>query len=80
MEWINVKDRLPSEDGRYLVCTKSSIGKFVKIISYALNYDCPFSHEWMQGRALWYAYGEVGDYEIDNVTHWMPLPELPNED
>ena len=80
MKWINVKDRLPLKDGRYLVCIKSNFCRFMKIISYTLNYECVFSEEYLQGRAIWYSYGEVGDYEELDVTHWMPLPELPNDE
>lgn len=80
MEWISVKDKLPDKDGKYLVCTKSFLGRFTRIISYTLNYDSPFEEEHMQGRAIWYNYsGEAGDYEVDNVTHWMPLPDLPSD-
>ena len=80
MEWINVKDRLPDKDGKYLVCTKSFLGRFTRIISYTLNYDSPFEEEYLQGRAIWYNYdSEAGDYEVDNVSHWMPLPELHSD-
>ena len=64
MEWIDVKDKLPDKDGKYLVCTKSFLGRFIRIISYTLNYESPFD-EYLQGRAIWYNYdGEAGDYEV----------------
>ena len=85
-EWISVKDRLPDSDGRYLVCrsiTKSikSIGvsKFTKNPYHVDKYD--FSEYKGCKKPIFYEYdSEWGYCELDDVTHWMPLPELPKEE
>ena len=79
MEWTSVKDKLPSENGKYLVSRVTVLGAFIDIIRYTLSYEdpCDFTPH-LKGRAIWYTYGDVEDYEVNGVTHWMPLPEHPN--
>lgn len=65
-EWISVKDRLPEKNGVVLVCTEDD---YVCSAGYS-NYGKPtFLIDSMYG----------GD-ELDDVTHWMPLPPAPKED
>lgn len=79
MEWISVKDKLPSKNGRYLVARVTALGAFIDIIRYTLNYEDPYDFvPHLKGRAIWYTYNDVEDYEVDGVTHWMQLPEHPN--
>lgn len=79
MEWINVKDKLPSEDGTYLICEKTIFGTFISVAEYTLNYTGFEPH--LNGRAMWFNCGDdYCDYEVTNVTHWMSLPEKPKED
>ena len=63
-EWISVEDRLPEENGRYLV--------FVKVSHQLLENITILS-------ILKYNKGQGFDvYSIaETVTHWMPLPEAP---
>ena len=76
MEWISVKDRLPSERNNYLVYRRNSYGNYISIADWTPNYDG--FEERLKGKAMWYKYdSEYGDYEIDNVSHWMALPEPP---
>ena len=78
MEWISVKDKLPSENGKYLVAYTNTFGDYIDIVRYTLNYEDPYDFvPHLKGRAVWYEYGEVEDYEVYNITHWMPLPEPP---
>ena len=78
MNWISVKDRMP-DGGRYLVLLRNSQHSAKKYsIEIATFYGGKFY--------LYVSYrdGANGDlmtvpYRIDNVTHWMPLPELPEE-
>jgi hypothetical protein len=84
-KWIPVTDRLPNErGGRLLVCLKLSTGElWQSICRYANNlhdvdkYDFP-----NENRQGFYCYdNEWGEYtEIENVTHWMPLPPPPKEE
>ena len=78
-KWISVKDRLPDEDGKYLVFEQSggrtvtSILRFAKDARKVDRYD--FKGRW---KNAWYEYdSEWGHYTVDSVTHWMPLPEPP---
>jgi hypothetical protein len=78
MEWISVKDRLPSENGRYLVFTKDNYCSYMRIVNYTTNYTGFEEH--LKGLSMWFEYdSEWGDFEVDNITHWMELPEEPNE-
>ena len=74
--WISVEERLPKENGRYLIASKFSGHIFAEILSWTPQYDGP--EEYLQGKAIWFDYdSEYGDYEYTGVTHWMPLPKLP---
>ena len=85
-EWISVADRLPKEDGRYLCLYCLFPGKdnspWHKILWFTNkaeeNFDLAYNGE--KG-AAWYANDpEWGSTKIDNITHWMPLPEPPKVD
>ena len=68
-EWISVKNRLPEESGRYLVAAKlkGPVYPEVSTVDFA-----------RYGRkAGWYRTDDDLPFE---VTHWMPLPELPKEE
>lgn len=80
-EWISVEDRLPNKNGTYLCCQEFYGHKSISIYSFAKNLRKVDKYDF-QGinRAGWYDYDiEWGYCERDNVTHWMPLPELPKE-
>ena len=71
--WISVEDKLPDEDGEYIVYAQDESSlpnegiwyENVVVVAY-YRFD-----EW-----TWYEDGN--DYDItDIVTHWMPLPEPP---
>lgn len=69
--WISVKDRLPDEDGEYLISMyhRFMIGGIYKKYT---------------GRFVAKYYAEYKEWRIMNdvctsVTHWMPLPEPPKE-
>jgi hypothetical protein len=61
MDWIPVTDRLPPVGLNVLAC--SWLGK-----TYALAYVSPRDGKWYQS---------FGSTRSMNVTHWIPLPELP---
>jgi len=60
--WISVKDRFP-EKGQFVLCVSN------KIIFQAwwdrVSSDCG---DWYDAQNSWI---------IEDVTHWMPLPDLP---
>ena len=63
--WIDCKDRLPEEDGRYLACTESE-----KV------YIATFVTTGTGKRA--FLKGDRWQKQSSNITHWQPLPEPPH--
>lgn len=74
-DWIPVAERLPEEDGRYLVTFKYGIK--VCMVGYGsckrtvLGY--PIGHGW-------YSLEEAQYYADDSIIAWMPLPKPYKED
>lgn len=64
MEWISVEDRLPKGYTYVLVHIKEKDGSPVTVGWY--------SSEWG-----WAGYDSYGTNDLE-VTHWMPLPEVPD--
>jgi hypothetical protein len=65
-EWISVDERLPDKFGKYLTYRKSHCVSYVDILDYDTN------------QSVWSFFdSDWGDCEVDDVTHWMPLPEAP---
>lgn len=62
--WISVEDRLPQHEGEYLCMVKGCGIRIRKFIIWP-----------SQNRQVWVSNGS----ETKKVTHWMPLPELPEE-
>lgn len=70
-EWISAKNRLPEKGGKYLVCWKGFLLPDVDLLYYST--DCKQFGFWSD---------EEGDFvwniePVKEVTHWMPIPELP---
>lgn len=74
-QWISVKDRLPEDEGYYLVR-----------VYYSDIEHCAFEvYGWYKGSFIYWAGGMELPVGINThgenipmkVTHWMPLPELP---
>ncbi len=66
MEWISTKTELPK--GEALLLTSS------KVIKIGDLYDRKWRivGHWHYDGSNW-----KSDYAYDEITHWMPLPELP---
>lgn len=64
-QWIPVKERLPENHASCIVYRASSFGGHYSMLRYS--------------KALgWHFYdSEWGDVTVDDVTHWMPLPDPP---
>ena len=70
MNWIDVKEMIPSEEGKYLCIL--NVDSFRR----AMDND-PFYY-----LAYWHPeekYFEHGCL-FQEVTHWMPIPEMPQKD
>ena len=82
-EWISVDDRLPTEDGDYLTFETTFTCKFryQRVRHFAKDLEKVDEYDFKGiKRAGWYAYdSEWGYYEVDDITHWMPLPQPPKE-
>lgn len=81
-EWISVKDRLPEKDGEYLCCLlrkRNEQNYYIKIVEYSHGSEIlDFSTIHRYTCEAWLGYdSDFGYYKIDNVTHWMPLPNPP---
>ena len=78
-KWISVEDRLPEEDGSYLVTTNSfGDRQSVKLRWFAKDGENVDAYDLAGQKDVWYLYDiECGYVSIKTVTHWMPLPEPP---
>ncbi len=65
MEWISVKNRLPKSDTPVLACD-ITLG------------DVEVPDVCIYNGSGWYEYASPG-WPVD-ITHWMELPNLPNND
>ena len=64
MEWINVKEKLPNADGKYIVARKEGDEYSISVRKFRKEVPC------------WYT-GYCGHWErrTNGITHWMPLPQ-----
>lgn len=79
--WISVNDRLPDEDGEYLVFfngepSEMCVLNFATVLSNADEAWFAFENRNYSGWYDW-DWAEREYYEVDGVTHWQPLPEPP---
>ena len=81
--WISVKDRLPDKSGKYLVTVTSNVDykPFVKTAWFLLKLwdNWQFKYECEPNVPGFYNGDGEGDWVERMVTHWMPLPEPPEE-
>ena len=85
VEWISVKDRLPDKNGKCLCAeySKAFNRHFIEVLGFAkdLHKVDEFEFKNKKGKSGFYDYdSEWGYTEYENVTHWMPLPELPEKE
>lgn len=86
-QWISIKDRLPSQDGYYLVAYKLDVIPqrwHFNVYPFSLDlYNTDkfdFPRKKYKGKSGFYFYdSEYGYCEDSRVTHWMPLPKPPKE-
>lgn len=82
--WVRTKDRLPTANGRYLVCINRPpyLREYIKIAHFARNLEAAsLDFKYADGycRSGFYNVDGEGDWEETNVTHWMSLPEPPED-
>ena len=74
-EWNECAKRLPKDPGRYLVVISGVHGFRAREIA---DFFITSTYTGKNGPG-WFEMGEDGYQEVKNVTHWMELPELPEE-
>lgn len=75
--WISANERLPEDGARVLVIVECvmSDGETEKLVTVG-EYESREEDLW-----LYYPYKDRGKYENPlGVTHWMPLPEPPEDE
>lgn len=81
--WISVKARMPEEDGRYLVFREflDPYGKCQSVGILWFKKEIKDAFTWERDENVFYDYSEDLDTDIiiDDVRHWMSLPEPPEE-
>lgn len=79
IRWINVEDRLPDTNGRYICAHKPFYGNLVIDICHFASPANNVGLKRIRDRGpVWYNTDcEYGDFVVSGVTHWMPLPEPP---
>ena len=77
MEWISVKDNLPKQGESVLACAL-----------YRITPQCEVSNSmyvaWIENfgkenKPIWQYSWCCGCFCGEEITHWKPLPEAPNE-
>lgn len=63
--WVSVKERLPEEE----ICVLVTDGEHIEIASYIIISS--------YGKTEWTINSFFDDITGVEITHWMPLPELP---
>ena len=78
-DWISIDDRLPEEDGEYLVWFgKSAFGQYAKVIGFAKDGDTVDKYDLHNEKNVWFYYdSECGYLACRDVTHWMQIPHPP---
>ena len=71
--WISVKDRLPEDQDECFIFVPTFDSRGVKSTPYVLH-----GTYWEECEEWTTCEGE--NFSIDEVTHWQPLPEPPEED
>ena len=74
--WISVKDRLPEEGVRVLAVKKLKDGR--RDLALATCIPEYKHHDYVTGEDIVEPYWVCGGN--NNITHWMPLPEMPEEE
>lgn len=77
-EWIPCSERLPKEDGKYLVFYEGTIiGSWIEIMWYG---EPEMPNVDVSGKHFYRSDSEWGDIIYDEVLAWMPLPKPYREE
>lgn len=81
IEWISIEERLPTETGTYLVNVHQKIGDEVgdSVLLAWYNTERPICVPENIGWILLNEFYHLSDQLREYITHWMPIPEPPDE-
>ena len=71
-EWIKCSDKLPPI-GETVLCYKGSV-----FTAWYIEKSCPYEKK-RKGWHIDWAKGSYQFFKDFDVTHWMPLPDKPND-
>lgn len=71
MGWISVKDQLPGECVAVLIYSKGFDPASAYLIYVRGSHVCWQINDWDEGDPI---------YPWNKPSHWMPMPELPNDE
>ena len=64
MKWISIKDKLPENSTRVIACSNNWVGESF--------------FDYFNDKPKWYTQENCCLRGLYDVSHWMPLPELPD--
>jgi hypothetical protein len=81
MEWISCKDRMPTEDGRYLVTETYLVGKYrgMNVLSWANDLSKINKYCFEDKAGFYYSDPEWGYCEANNVLAWCKVEPYGGE-
>jgi hypothetical protein len=66
--WIPVAEKLPDDKGKVLIAVENELIYMGHINN---------KNQWCESTQDERWYGRTNEDNLDNVTHWMPLPSIP---
>lgn len=73
-EWISTEDRLPFKRS----ACKDGFNQIMVMVTN--GYDiCILDFSGGPMPAPWVSFGHYGDFNHEDITHWMPLPKAPSK-
>lgn len=81
-KWIAIEDRLPEVDVPVLVCGRAIGEDKISVVSVASRGKSEFWGKTWSDAGRWgtdWIGGWECEWEMDFITHWRPLPDLPGE-
>ena len=82
MQWVSVTDKLPDDICQCLVHKTLNIGKqkhpYITIATFSpVAKKASMDFEGDTNPVFYTHDSEWGDLRVENITHWMPLPQPP---
>ena len=77
MKWIPCSERLPELDVSVLVYFAHDFSSYMEVAALT-EFGAYLRYQGEAAKLMWWS-GEIPS-DLDSVTHWMPLPEPPEEE